>query len=64
MEQFAKLLCAEGEHGEIEGMDDTSLHELVGQIAFEHPDVFIAFLQALEMTAETFFAWEESEQPS
>ena len=59
---FAKLRFPESQHAEIDEMDDVPLREIVAQIAFERPDVYIAFLQALEIVSERFFAQEESEQ--
>ena len=63
MEQFAKLHFPESEDEEIAEMTDDRLRELVAQLAFEHPDTFIAYLEALKMATESFFAKEKADQP-
>ena len=60
MEQFAKLCFPESEHQEIKELNDEALCDLVTKVSFEHPEVFVAFLEVLKEAVAEFFSQEKA----
>ncbi|OGY24990.1 MAG: hypothetical protein A2134_01175 [Candidatus Woykebacteria bacterium RBG_16_39_9b] len=60
MEQFVKLCFPESEHQEIKELNDEALCDLVTKVSFEHPEVFVAFLEVLKEAVAEFFSQEKA----